>query len=48
VFFNGTVGRSLKEHLVSQRKRNPEKFLFTTENGKLLEISEKLSAFLPI
>jgi integrase len=34
--FCSVIGRPLKEHLVRKKRRGPEKFMFITENGKLL------------
>jgi integrase len=30
------IGRLLRDHLTRQKKRDPERFLFTTEDGNLL------------
>jgi integrase len=34
--FGSLIGRLLKDHLTTQKKRDPESFLFTTESGNLL------------
>jgi integrase len=34
--FGSSIGRLLKEHLVTQKRGGPESFLFTTERGNLL------------
>ena len=36
ILFGSLIGRLLKDHLPTQKKRDPESFLFTTESGNLL------------